>query len=60
MTTPQKQLAQIDQDIEAVRADLVDAFDEHRLACEAQLRELLELRNELLKRVKKAPGLCEP
>jgi hypothetical protein len=51
MTTPQEQLAQIDKDIEAVRTDLVDAFDEHRMACEAQLRELLELRDELLKRV---------
>jgi hypothetical protein len=52
MTTPQEQLAQIDKDIEAVRADLVEAFDEHRLACEAQLRELLQLRGELLKRVR--------
>ena len=58
MTTPQEQLDRIDRDIEAVRADLVDAFDERRLACEAQLRELLELRDELLKRVKTAPGSC--
>jgi hypothetical protein len=52
MATPKEQLGQIDSDIEAVRADLVDAFDEHRLACEAQLHELLELREGLLKRVK--------
>jgi hypothetical protein len=52
MTTPQEQLAQIDKDIEAVRTELVDAFDEHRLACEAQLRELLQLRDELLRRVR--------
>jgi hypothetical protein len=52
MTTPQEQLAQIDKDIEAVRTDLVDAFDEHRQACEAQLRELLQLRDELLERIK--------
>jgi hypothetical protein len=51
MTTLHDQLAQIDKDIEAVRTDLVDAFDEHRLACEAQLRELLELRGELLRRM---------
>ena len=54
MTTPQEQLDQIERDIEAVRADLLDAFDEHRLVCEAQLRELLELKNELAKRVKSA------
>lgn len=52
MTTPQEQLDQIERDIEAVRADLLDAFDEHRLVCEAQLRELQELKNELIKRVK--------
>ncbi|MGY3602676.1 MULTISPECIES: hypothetical protein [unclassified Bradyrhizobium] len=51
MATPKEQLTQIDRDIEAVRTDLVDAFDEHRLACEAQLHERLELREELLKRV---------
>jgi hypothetical protein len=58
MATLQEQLAQIDKDIEAVRTDLVDAFDERRLECEAQLRELLLLRDELLKQEKKAPGLC--
>ena len=52
MTTPQEQLDQIERDIEAVRADLLDAFDERRQACEAQLRELLELKNELMKSVK--------
>jgi hypothetical protein len=58
MATLQEQLAQIDKDIEAVQTDLVDAFDERRLECEAQLRELLLLRDELLKQEKKAPGLC--
>jgi Mg2+ and Co2+ transporter CorA len=52
MTTPQEQLEQIERDIEAVRAELLDAFDERRLACETQLRELLELREELLKSVR--------
>jgi hypothetical protein len=52
MTTTQEQLDQIERDIEAVRIDLLDAFDEHRLACEAQLRDLLELRDELLKRAR--------
>lgn len=52
MTRPQEQLDQIERDIEAVRTDLLDAFDERRLACEAQLRELQELKNELIKRVK--------
>jgi hypothetical protein len=51
MTMLQEQLARVNQDIEAVRTDLVDAFDERRLACEAQLRELLVLRDELFKRV---------
>ena len=54
MTTPQEQLDQIERDIEAIRVDLINALDENRLACEAQLGELLELRDELLKRVK--PG----
>jgi hypothetical protein len=49
--TPQEQLDQVERDIEAVRTDLLDALDQHRLECEAQLRELLELRDELLKRV---------
>jgi uncharacterized coiled-coil DUF342 family protein len=47
----QKQLDQVERDIEAVRTDLLDALDEHRVECEAQLRELLELRDELRKRV---------
>ena len=51
MTTPQEQLNQIERDIEAVRANLVNAFDEHRQACEAQLRELLVLKDELTKRI---------
>jgi hypothetical protein len=49
--TPQEQLDQVERDIEAVRTDLLDALDQHRLECEAQLRELLQLRDELLKRV---------
>jgi hypothetical protein len=52
MTTVQAQLDQIERDIEAVRTDLIDAVDEHRLECEAQLRELVELRDELLKRAR--------
>jgi uncharacterized coiled-coil DUF342 family protein len=52
MTTAQEQLDKIERDIQAVCADLIDAVDERRLACEAQLRELRQLRDELLKRVK--------
>jgi hypothetical protein len=54
MTTAKEQLDLIERDIEAVRTELLDAFDEHRLACEAKLRELLELKGELQRRMNAA------